>query len=256
MAANTDQQKLGSEIKRYRGRGAGGSDFCLWIVPGILIPLGFFSIGLYFALHDYAQSGISDAGQPWFVGTGLLLLPFALLAFRAFRAAGQAVAVHKNGLHLIRLRGPSLKVRWTDIHAVHTSGTRYQLAGKPVSDRYRLVIATADGRTIEIPDHIQDLDELSATIRSRIDPIIRPDLISRLESGEPVGFGPVTLDRSGLRVGRRAWAWQNLDRLEIAGGSLVIESTNGRIALPVAEVPNTALLLELAARYGSGDRKL
>ena len=89
MTANSDQKKLGPEIKRYRGRGAGGTDFCLWIVPGILIPLGFFSAGLYFTLRDYAQSGFSEAGQPWFIGAGLLLLPFGFLTFRRFRAAGR-----------------------------------------------------------------------------------------------------------------------------------------------------------------------
>jgi hypothetical protein len=254
-AVDTDPTGLGPEVKRYRGKGAAGGDFCFWVVPGVLIPMGFFSVGLYFTLRDYAQSGPSGAGQPWFIAAAFLLLPFAFITFRRFRTAGKAVVVHKNGLQLINIKGGSLRLRWAEIHAIHTYGTRYQLFGSPVIDRYGLAIETAGGRRIEVPDRIEDLGELAETIRLRIDPFVKPDLYNRLAGGERVAFGPVTLDRKGLQIGRRTWTWLDLDQLKISGGSLMIESGRNRVTVPVEGIPNASLLLEIAARYGSGDRK-
>ena len=39
-AVDTDPTGLGPEVKRYRGKGAAGGDFCFWVVPGVLIPMG------------------------------------------------------------------------------------------------------------------------------------------------------------------------------------------------------------------------
>jgi hypothetical protein len=55
-----------------------------------------------------------------------------------------------------------------------------------------------------------------------------------------------------MAVGKRSWPWREIDRLRIAGGDLVIESGRNRFSFPVEDVPNTPLLLEIAARYGSG----
>ena len=252
MAATGSGRKgLGAEVKTYVGRGVTGSDYCLWVIPGLAIPGGFALVGLALTLNGYAQNGFSTAGQPWLWLALIVLVPFTALAFSRFQSIHTGVTVHKKGLHLIRISGKSVRLHWDEITGIHTYGTRRQLLGKPVSDRYGLTIAAAGGRSFRIPERIAGLDELAETIRLHIGPRVTAGIEAALERGDPVRFGPVTLDRLGLTVGRRSWPWREMDRLRITDGSLWIESGGNRFALPVAEVPNAPLLLEIAARFSS-----
>jgi hypothetical protein len=252
MPNRKDLKTLGPQIKTYAGRGVAGADFCLWVIPGLLIPAGFAMAGLFLTVNGYTQTGFSAAGRPWLWLARILLLPFAVLAFRRFQSIHTGIAVHKHGLHLVRISGKSVRLGWDEITGIHTYGTRRELFGKPVSDRYGLTIAAAGGRSYRIPDTIAGLDSLAATIRAQIAPHVTAGIKASLARGERVFFGPVTLDGAGMAVGKRSWPWREIDRLRIAGGDLVIESGRNRFSFPVEDVPNTPLLLEIAARYGSG----
>jgi hypothetical protein len=245
-------KKLGAAIRTHQGRGVSGADACLWVIPGLLIPGCLALYGLAQTVDGYAQNGFSTAGRPWLTAALLLLVPFAILALRRFQAIHTGITIHRNGLHLTGIAGKSVRLTWDEIAGLHTYGTRSQLFGTHLSDRFGLTLTTTGGRTIRVPAHITALVELAEIIRRNTQPRLAPQIEAALERGDPVRFGPITLDRIGLTIDRRTWPWREMDHLRITAGSLVIESGTKRFAHPIADVPNASLLLEFAARFGSG----
>lgn len=240
----------------YQGRGVSGADFCLWVIPGLLIPAGLILAGLSLTVDGSAPNGLSTAGRPWLCTGLVLLIPFAVIAYRRFQAIHTEIAVHQNGLHLVGIAGKSIRLGWDEIEAVYIRGTRRQFFGRPISDRYALTLVTGEGRSFHIPDRIADLDKLAETIRLRIEARLRSGIMAKIDRGEAVDFGPVAITTAGLRTGRRNWTWDDVDAIRIANGSLMIESGGSRVAIPASEIPNTTLLLDLAARFGSGPGNL
>src|SRR5262249_10168752 len=78
---------------------------------------------------------------------------------------------------------------------------------------------------------------------------------AELRSG-PVSFGPVTLRKEGVVVGEKTYRWPDLE-CSLRGGHLIVVPAGDRFGwgdrkeVPLADIPNFLVLVELIARVGN-----
>lgn len=240
---------LGRARKIYRGRAVNGRDFFLWVLPGVLIPLGCLGYGTLILVMNPAQGA---AARTWFVLAAVSLAPFAILSVRRFFTSRQAVILHENGLRFRRLRTPVHSLGWSQVRAIRVFGTAYHFFGLPVSQQLRLAIQPEGSREIILPAHLQGLPDLAESIRQAVYPLVRPELETALRAGQSVRLGPVEFDKRALAFPNRRFDWDAVRRLQVERGALVVETGEKVHRFPAGEIPNLELLLQLVAQEIDG----
>ena len=247
MSASED---LGRLQKTYPGQSISSTDFFLWVMPGVLAALSLVFYGVYLRYTGYTQSALRPAG--WLALAGLALLPSGALVLRRFSSAARSVSVHANGLRLKNIRSDSPQLLWCQINGIRTIGIRYHFFGLAVADRLALVIEPVHGKNILVPSSIRKIEELVDVIKKRIYPILLPSLTADLEQGQTLNFGMVRINPEHLAAGRKTLPWSSVRNLQVDGGSLLILKENEQvIRVPVSEIMNVDLLLQLLDQHFS-----
>lgn len=251
MSQKDLRKVLGKVQKIHRGRTVSGMDFIFWVIPGVMLPLGLLAYGSYILANGYTQ-GVNayPVARTWFLLAAFTLFPYGILALRRFASARQAVVRYANGLRFINIPGGHRTLLWRQIRGLRTTGTRYTLAGRPVSDRYRLTIDPFHGAPIEIPAHLQELPELAEAVIAAIHPLLIPAIEEEIRSDRTVEWGPIRIDRAHFSAGDAAIPWRAVRAIRVDSGQLVVEADGVRtLRFPARDVPNLELLLQVIDRY-------
>jgi len=172
-----------------------------------------------------------------------------LLSWITLRVSGRSLVIHPDWFDY-RTSTESLQARWDQVDAVYATPPgllgRRGLLGRY---DYRLQVC---GRRVDAGPGVGADAHLGEIVAERTLPHLRNRSLARLRSGRPVRFGRVTLEPGSLVV--RAWPPRHIDLEEVgahrlAHGRLTIQLKGRRrpLHLPLARMPNAALLLDLLA---------
>jgi len=81
-----------------------------------------------------------------------------------------------------------------------------------------------------------------------------PGFRARFQAGQQLIFGPVSIQSSFIKIRERQLPWENVNRITVFAGHLVIEtrtqeSENPKsFRLPAAQIPNLELLFQVLQR--------
>jgi len=113
---------------------------------------------------------------------------------------------------------------------------------------YRFTVTTTEAERFTITSRYRRADELGTRLAEQINRALEPQIARRLDAGEKIGFGDaLSLSADGLLEGGRGLTWSDFGGYRLGDHRLALLDKAGAIwyALPLAEVDNVTLLLEL-----------
>lgn len=234
--------------------------------------LGTTGIGLFFTLAgvlgavQLVRRMLEDpSGETIAVGllTSLpLLLGGGLTLWWASGRFGKVVTLHQGGFYYRDRKGEHI-VPWSAIDGVYQKIVRVYRAGVEVDVRDTYTIALRDGRTLEIDYHFEDVhvfgyDLTTALTAQRLDACRQA-----FSAGEPLDFGAIRVDRSGIAADGKTLPWQEVESVSWKAGILSsdrafvqIKRTGGLLAwakVPVERVKNYHVLVSIVADLGKSE---
>ena len=245
---------LGRLNRIFRYPPLGWKDVLFLILPGtcaVGLPLWFGFSRYRMAQADYGPVAAMIWSRPWYILAVIALAIFMLASLARLLRAQRFVAVHEKGLLISLKRHQSL--RWEEIAGVSMETARYEIAARQFGLIYSGVLYPNAGKPVNLPGAIQNLPELLTLIKARLYPRLLPHLQANLESGQWLYFGPVAIQKEGIRLSneglfdhKRSVEWAQVVRMDVLSGYLVVElSDNTTHKLPVSKIPNIELLLQL-----------
>jgi len=249
-----DKKSLGKLIRRFQARPISMWTVFTLLLPGalsVLIPLYYGSARAHYATLHYGPVAAVQWSRPWYGLSILALLVFSYVSVIRITAAHRSIAVFERGVQFSFGRQKSL--RWAEIAGLATEMSRYHFFGRPLKMAFRGIIYPNINKPIRLTEAIQDLPELLTLIKARLYPRLLPNLVSNLEKGQSLHFGPLAMRKDGLIwLNKRPASqgqtipWANMRSVDVVSGFLVVElSDYSRRKLPVSKIPNIELLLQL-----------
>lgn len=244
-----DHLVLGKLIKSYHHTTPGSR------TPGFLHTLALFAIisplgyGLYRSVYGYFQFGIVAAyswGRPWFLASLLAGLLFALYVMVRHIRSKSNVYFYEKGIQVSQYRQEPQSLLWKDIKYIFEDSRQTTFFWLPVGENYAVRIVSSGGRELYIQDSLSNIGELIQRIKAKTFPRLRNSVISKFQNGDDVSFGPINISSKYLEFKTYQYPWSRLKDIHINSGKLVIELHNQqRITIPVKDIPNIEILLQL-----------
>jgi hypothetical protein len=115
-------------------------------------------------------------------------------------------------------------------------------------DVYHFTVTTTEAERFAITNVYRRAAELGTRLTDAANRVLGPKVARKLAAGEKVGFGDsLWASRDSLYDGAAALAWADYGGYRIGGRRLTLLDASGAVwlALPLADVDNVTLLLEL-----------
>lgn len=221
-----------------------------WLGSVALAALLSFWFGLYRTALAWLRFGPAAArvwGLPWFA----LAASFACLAlgiglwFHA-RRPRQTVWLHRRGLYIRERAGREWSLTWRQIEGVAVDLVASHFLGWELARRAQITVFAAGAAPLALDSHLPDMADLADRLKAGIYPRRLPGLRAALGQGNPLQFGPVTLQREVIHLRGQRLPWEQVSLVSVCQGMLMVELQHGKShRIPVREIPNIELLIQL-----------
>lgn len=237
---------------------------CLFLLPLALV----FSYGIYASLQPPADrsSAILDATIAVLCGGTVLAVLIG--------EAGRITRLYPEGIEQTR-RGRTIELRWDDVDEVWFQAIKIQAGGvaglalsalldrkrqgDPLNERDTSITVRLHGRNGEkltINSNDQGIVKGYETVLAHVNPRLLAEAKRRVEQGDTVTFGKISVSLRGIASGRKdPIAFHEIEKLEIAGGKLRLKKKGAwldALSVPVKKIPNLSVLTELCAQLAAG----
>jgi hypothetical protein len=179
-------------------------------------------------------------------GIGAVLL--AVNAFRAFESAGDAVYLFESGF--VHSGGTAARAfTWTDINVLR------EVTADRTSTTYTFTVTRPDGERVVLDtDRFWEVAELGQEIEKRVTAAQFPLVLTAVGNGRTVGFGPLSVDATGLRDGRGPVSWDQVEHVSLRNGSVIVKEAGRPRARShsISKVPNVFVLSAVAETLRGG----
>ncbi len=258
--ASSSEPELGRLIYAYRPSPPGRAFKWAWDVGGAVLSIAVLSYGGYLAFINYDRFGPVPAlfkSVPWLVLGGGVLLTWLSVGIIYWARTQPGVRLHANGLYIEGRRKQSLP--WEQIDGI-AQGVTAPGRLRPGDMHYKVSLYPGKGRPLHLHGWgdgkrgMPYLPELVSRIKANLYPGLQVELARMFREGLPLRFGPVRIDRQGLKV--RHWRlfpgmfsvpWEHVKRIHVQSGYFLVESIDRRspYRLPVSKIPNLEILLKI-----------
>jgi hypothetical protein len=149
--------------------------------------------------------------------------------------------------------------RYDEIASIRLRAERLAyFGGRLRRDVYRFTVTTHQAERFTITNVYHRANELGTRLTEQINRVLAPEIAQQLADGGSVAFGePLTLSADGLRENGRDRAWADYGGYRIGERRVWLLDSGGKVwlALPLSEVDNVTLLLELLRERQTGSQK-
>jgi hypothetical protein len=194
------------------------------------------------------------------LGAGVVLCATAL------RRSKVLVKIDPDGVTL--LDGDQRQVcRWAEVVELYEVNHNFSLGnleGWARGEHHMLRLVDQAGRTLELKRIVQDFPRLVALARAATLAHLLPAAQAAFSDGEALAFGPLTIDRQGVRFGGARLPWSDVESFTVTpcdaiscAGAVKVRKRGKHLAWANAalkDVPNAQVLIALAQeRLKPGD---
>jgi hypothetical protein len=173
-----------------------------------------------------------------------------------------------------------LSAQWSDVASIFHLVTRHSHEGTPTYTSYCYTVQLVDGRTAFIrgtlaasraaqsqavalhptpgTTTVVTIEQLGRLVESGVTHEQFPRVIGSFNSGRPVSFGPLAVDRTGITVADQLARWSEIQGIRTQQGYVRIRKEGTRLAwktLPVSIIPNYFVFDALVHAILPGDRR-
>ncbi len=222
-----------------------------WIAGGVVTLIGLWRWGL--AMLEYGPVVVWPWSAPWLGAAAILIVLALWVTVLAFGASRRAVRVLRSGMLIERWRRRT-HVPWEAVSAIYTSAIDYRL---PLLSAPRVAIRlrSQSGQIVRLPSVLSNADELVTTIKAHTYPRLLEQYRREFNLGHALSFGPLELNKTGLRYGKDSLLWTEVASVTLERGRLRVRfrPDSGRgWKIPASRIPNADLCLQLTSLLGSG----
>jgi hypothetical protein len=227
----------------------------LLILGAFLLAGGFVALGFYF----YRPPKNEDPIFVLITAVGAFVLggvTFGLGVFRTRLGSGAGAGskattvrrifvVYEAGLAVVE--GDAFEfMRWRDVKELGNTWVRLSLF---------LTLTDTEGRRIVIDNGLTDSGTLSLALHQRVNDVLLPKALKRIEAGKWVSFGPFKVSKAGMKYKDRSTSWDDVKSMEIHTRGLDRRLTihcYGRLMrwcwYNLTNVPNDGTFLDVLSR--------
>src|SRR5262245_23884112 len=181
------------------------------------------------------------------VGLFFLVMAFMTPNLNSKRAA-KRLHLFERGLILADASGPVACYTWDSLSVLQAITQRY-VNGVYVGTTYIYTLLTRDGKKVKVTNFYEKPTEWGPAIQMSITRAQLPSVLAALESGAPVTFGPLVINRGGIATGSKSLRWDEIKEIGIQQGYLRIKKSSGWSrwsTKPVSQIPNFFVFLAAA----------
>lgn len=192
--------------------------WALIIVGAVVLAIGLLAIGFYFFRPPKDQNPV-------------FLLVIALLAFGVGGASFSAGVFHEwfselqGGFSKAQL-APRIYVVYDEGFAAVEGDAFEFMPWREVSEVCNasaglnriFTVSGADGRKIDIPPGVTEAGELRLAIQQRVNELLLPRALAKIDAGKSAKFGPFAVSKPGLKYKDRSAIWDDVKSIEIQSG--------------------------------------
>jgi hypothetical protein len=241
-------QTLGKHIASFRGRPIGAPTWVFIFMPGVMIISGLCLYGIYLAVSTYQRHGPALAivrSQAWILLATILFILYAAYLIYRLLVSLQRIQVFEAGLKVRRFFLQSRSYLWSDISGISSSAVRLTFFGKPINTTPGGKIIFIEGRSVDLKRGYQGIPRLIKILKSKVYPLIWPQIQSAIRSGKTYRFGRISINREAMYISNRIIPWDTVLRLYTDAGFLVVELLDDSSRkVPTINIPNLELLLK------------
>lgn len=231
-------------------------------------------------LTDAADGAIDDAaanttGEPVFEFSPRVGKAVKLLSKRARENVREGrtlrVLIGPRGI-VITAGHNAIRATWEDVEAVWQDVTEHFVNGGHTSTDYKYTVRFADGRSYNLIGSLSaskarassaqlaqgtpgvvtsiTVEQLGRFIQQEVTGRSVTAAVDRLNRGESVAFGPLTLDLSRLGNGDELLQWEDVEDVKIRQGVISVKKSGKWLAwkkVPVSAVPNVFAFFEVVS---------
>ena len=190
-------------------------------------------------------------------GVGLYLIGFAVRGMKLW------VLTYPTGLFVWH-RGRVVAFPWDDIQAIQISGLPdkavivrdadvvwYDLSrsGRRVFGT-TITVTRADGEQVVLPSTLDDFPTLGQRLQEETYRRLYPPMWAEFEGLGSLEFGPVTVSRGGVKIGKDTLSWPEVDSLERVSDKLEVKKVGKKKAwskVDLNDLVNPHVLMGIAA---------
>ena len=212
---------------------------------------GVLLYAAYVAYMQWLRYGPAVIGQyltwPALIAFGLFLLG-AILAWSACVNWNKAGVVYQNGFAYNDHRG--LQVwRWQEVASTRAAVARRYINGIYIGTTRVYTLEQVNGARLVLNDAIARVEELVGVIEQRTFPLLYERAAQGYNAGQVLVFGPVTLSKAGIQIGKKNYPWDEVERVSIRQGFFQISRKDGgwfsNINIAISAVPNLRVMLSI-----------
>jgi hypothetical protein len=171
--------------------------------------------------------------------TGMGVVFLGVLIYFRIISRSLRVHLHQNGFVYSRI-GLSHKVLWDDIAELWRVEIPVEAGAVPTGSLAQLRLVHKNGHLVLLLDSLHRVGELGDRIEDAIYPRLLAEAKEQLAKGQPVRFGPITLDDKALA----GESWEQLISVGVHQGiTYLLRKDDREIGI---HVPNTRVLMALA----------
>jgi hypothetical protein len=239
---------LQSFIPAKKSHRIGNLIACFLLVPA---AAALFLFGLYDAYQGYVHYGPAMIDDKLLAPGIFALILFglgALAGWGAYSAWNKALAVYAGGLAYNDRKGLQTWP-WQDVAQFYAAVTRHYTNGIYTGTTHVYTLHHRDGKRLTLNDAFKNIDKVAAAIEEKIFPHLYARASELYNSGQAVVFGPVTINKGGILMGKKTFPWSEVQQVSINQGMVAIAKKGGGwfsgTSVMASAIPNLRVLLSI-----------
>ena len=231
------------------------------VIFGLIFSGGGFAsflIGGFYVLYSINRYGPAVRARSMenylipAVMIGLTLLAIGLLTlFSTYRNWKLAAAVYRDGFAFSDSKGVNV-FRWLDIQSLTSAVTKHYRNGIYTGTTHIYTVIDRQGKKVLLKDSLPQVEAFAKAVEDAIFPHLYKAAADQYNSGAPVVFGPIALNKAGITFGKNNYKWEAVGKITIESGMLKIAQKDGKwfsgAAMPVARIPNFSVLASILSQ--------
>jgi len=197
----------------------------------------------------YYPPMILEAMAPWLIGALAAFGLTVLLLWSLYARRKQAAVVYANGFACSDRKGVQ-SWRWDQVKDVTANVVRHYTNGIYTGTSHTYTLSRNNGEKLVIKDTIKNVEGFYTHLQNHTLQHRYQRCADAYNRGEMVQFGPVTISKQGgIQVGKKAYAWDDIEQVAINKGVLSVKKKDGRwfsgASASAGAIPNLHVLLSM-----------
>jgi len=218
---------------------------CLLLITGAAVVM---FMGLFNAYTAFEQHGAALLDDTLTIPLGItvVLIIFGMLAaWIAYVHWDKGVVAYERGFAYNDRKGLQIWP-WDQVISMTSAITRHYTNGIYTGTTHTYTIINRQNHRLVLSDSIKKVEQLAKTIEEGIFPQLYERAADQYNLGQSLSFGPVTINKTGITVGKKNFSWAEVKQIAIRQGSMKISRVDGGwfsgASAMVSAIPNLRVL--------------